>query len=55
MKDWKEEMQKCIESPYYFYINYCKVEGVPVTIQYTEEQFNELIKQGLTVKQIIDE
>lgn len=55
MTDWKKELQKCIESPYYFYINYCKVEGVTTTTRYTEEQFNELVKQGITIKQIVDE
>ncbi len=55
MKDWQEEMQKCIDSPYYFYTSYCKVEGVDATVRYTEEQFNELIRQGVTIKQITDE
>lgn len=55
MKDWKEEMQKCIDSPYYFYIGFCKAEKVSSETKYTEEQFNELIKQGLTIKQITDE
>jgi len=55
MKDWKEEMQKCLDSPYYFYTNYCKVNNESATTRYNEEEFNALIKQGLTIKQIVDE
>ena len=55
MDNWKDELQKCIDSPYYFYVNYCKVEHVIPSEKYSESDFNELIKQGLTIRQIIDE
>ncbi len=55
MKDWKEEMQKCLDSPYYFYKGYCDSEKITISNKYSEEEFNELVKQGLTIKEILDE
>jgi hypothetical protein len=54
MRDWTEEMQKCIDSPYYFYTNFCVVDGKLPETRYTEEEFNNMIKQGITIKQIED-
>jgi len=56
MKDWREEMQKCLDSPYYFYTEYCKINGTqPCTTRYTEEEFNQMFREGTTIKQIEDE
>lgn len=44
-----EEMQKCIDSPYYFCTNYLLIKTsdnklVKFTTRLSEEQFNNLIK-----------
>ena len=38
--DWEAEKQKCIESPYYFFTNYCTVNGEKCTTFLSEEEFN---------------
>ncbi len=42
--DWKEEMDKCIESPYYFYTTYFMVDGKKATTFLSEEEFNKSFK-----------
>lgn len=36
--DWKEEMQKCKDDPYYFFITYYKIDGKSPTM--TREEFD---------------
>lgn len=38
----KEEVQKCISSPYYFYINYIIVNDKKGTTRLNETEFNAL-------------
>ena len=38
---WKNEMEKCKESPYYYYITYCTVGEHKCTTSLTEEEFNK--------------
>jgi len=38
---WKNEMEKCKESPYYFFKNYWKVDGKTPTTFLTELEFNK--------------
>lgn len=49
--DWKaaqerremaEEMQKCIDDPYYFFTTYCTVNGEKAGMRYTREEFESL-------------
>ena len=39
---WKEEMQKCIKSPYYFYTTYVIVNNQPATTRLSKEEFNKI-------------
>lgn len=39
---WKKEHKKCLDSPYYFYINYFIVDGKPATTNLSETEFNRL-------------
>jgi hypothetical protein len=39
--DWEAEQKKCIESPYYFFTNYCTVNGEKCTTPLSEEEFNK--------------
>ena len=43
--DWEAEKQKCIESPYYFFTNYCTTNGEKCTTPLSEEEFNKQAKQ----------
>ena len=46
--DWKAEMKKCVNSPYYFYTHYFQIktkEGFKLaTTKLNEEQFNEVFE-----------
>lgn len=42
--DWQEEMQKCIDSPYYFATKYLTVNNKPFETGLTEEEFNREFK-----------
>jgi len=46
--DWKEEIEKCKASPYYWYTNYCYVHTVDgpklATTRLSEEDFNKLFQ-----------
>lgn len=44
-KFWQEEMEKCKNSPYYFWKNYIQYEGKR---DLTEEEFNKLTHQHNT-------
>jgi len=45
-----EELQKCMDSPYYFFTNHMLVNGEPIHTFLTEEEFNlifnQLVKNG---------
>jgi len=41
----KREMEKCIESPYYFYTQYCIINGERAQSILNEKEFNELWKR----------
>jgi hypothetical protein len=41
----QEEFQKCVDSPYYFFTTYFKVNGQPAKTIYSEEEFNKIFKQ----------
>lgn len=38
----KEELDKCKKSPYYFFMNYCTINGKPAKTSLSEEDFNKL-------------
>lgn len=38
---WKEEIDKCANSPYYYFTNYCTFNGEKATTLLTEEEFNK--------------
>jgi len=38
----KSEIDKCKESPYYFYTNYVTVNGKLATTHLTEKEFNDI-------------
>jgi hypothetical protein len=39
------ELQKCVESPYYFFTNHIRINGELVHTFLTEEEFNLIFKQ----------
>lgn len=39
--NWKEELERIKNSPYYFYTNFFIVEGRPATTHLNEEEFNK--------------
>lgn len=45
-----DELQKCMESPYYFFTNYLTINGERAWTVLTEEEFNlifnQLVKHG---------
>ena len=41
-----DEIMKCIESPYYMATKYMTVNGEPFTTMMSEEEFNEMVKNG---------
>tara|TARA_R110000772_G_scaffold146690_1_gene257017 strand:+ start:5674 stop:5955 length:282 start_codon:yes stop_codon:yes gene_type:complete len=41
-KEWAGELQKCKDSPFYFYNKYVVVEG---GVKLTEEQWNQRVEQ----------
>lgn len=40
-----EELQRCIESPYYFFMNHIKINNESVHTFLTEEEFNLIFNQ----------
>lgn len=38
---WKDELDRCAKSPYYFYTQYCTINGEKGTTMLTEEEFND--------------
>lgn len=38
----QEELEKCKNSPYYFFMNYCTINGKPAKTSLNEEEFNKL-------------
>lgn len=40
----KTELQKCIDSPYYYMTTYYTVNGKVFTSIYSEKEFNEIVK-----------
>ena len=48
---WEIEIQKCKESPYYFFTKYVRVNNDPVETWLTEEEFNSIFKHYGTTKQ----
>ena len=42
MENQEEEYKKCKEDPWYFYVNYCLVDGEVPNI--SKESFDELVK-----------
>jgi len=40
----KDELIKCIESPYHFFTTYILVNGEPIHTYLTEEEFNKIFK-----------
>ena len=39
-----EELEKCKESPYYFFTHYWQIDGKAATTRLTEEEFNKTVK-----------
>lgn len=39
--NWVEEKEKCANSPYYFFTNYCLIDGQKPTVIVSEEEFNK--------------
>lgn len=42
-----EELQKCIDSPYYFFTTYLRVNGELIHTYLTEQEFNLIYKQSI--------
>lgn len=42
--DWKEEIDKCKKSPYYYATNYLTINGEKFTTRHTEKEFNNFFK-----------
>lgn len=40
-----EELDKCKQSPYYFYTNYWTINGQKATTMLSEEEFNKIFNQ----------
>ena len=40
----KEEFEKCVKNPYYFYTTYVTINGKPATTMQSEEEFNKEFK-----------
>ena len=40
---WKKEIEKCKESPYYFFTTYLRIDNRKVETFLTEQEFNEII------------
>jgi hypothetical protein len=50
MKDEEQnELQKCIDEPWYFYNQYCTINGLPIKEKITKEEWEDMIKR-LTFK-----
>lgn len=41
---WKKEIEKCKESPYYFFTTYFRIDNRKVETFLTESEFNEIFK-----------
>jgi hypothetical protein len=41
---FKEELEKCKESPYYYFTNYYIINGEKATTRLTEKEFNKAVK-----------
>lgn len=41
--DWSNELIKCEVSPYYFYTNYCTINGKIATTALSEDEFNNFV------------
>lgn len=39
-----EEIQKCLNSPYYFFTTYCIINNKKAKTIFTEEEFNRIFK-----------
>lgn len=46
---WEEEYKKIMDSPYYFYMNYCLMDGQKPTTLLKEEEFNKIFKEYETI------
>lgn len=42
---WEKEHARCVSSPYYFYINYVKIDGETPTTLLSEEEFNKVYNE----------
>lgn len=40
-----DEIEKCKNSPYYFFTNYCLIDGKPVKTRFDEEHFNQFFSK----------
>lgn len=43
-KNKLEEIQKCINSPYYFFTTYCVIDGKNAKTVFTEDEFNRIFR-----------
>lgn len=39
--NWRDEIEKCRNNPYYFFTNYCGINGQLATTKLTEQEFND--------------